>query len=95
MIKRKTPIKPKKTNRIIWKKYEENRFSSGEDGFIGKVKIFCIYWSLSGTSNTPYRLQCNLPGIKMHIGFYGSIEKGEEYAEKVLSHWLKITGIEI
>ena len=75
-------------------KWEKNikQYSSGEDGFLGKYKIFSIWWD---GGNPPegkhYALSCFLPGIKDHLGHFKNEVEAKLKADYVLQVWLDNT----
>lgn len=80
---------------IEWKK-DEGPYANGENGFLGKAVIFSIHWDAfkqKGSDLPDYRLGCKLPGIKPSLGNY-ELDAAKDKAERVLKHWLSITGLE-
>jgi|WetSurMetagenome_2_1015567.scaffolds.fasta_scaffold1430860_1 hypothetical protein len=74
---------------IRWEKYDK-QYSSGDAGFLGKWKIFTIFWMMMSKTekDNPYCLNCDLPGIKNNIGHFPDIDSAKEKATKVIDYWL-------
>jgi hypothetical protein len=79
---------------IIWKTKQE-KYSNGENGYVGPYKFFSIsYTSFRGPNdNKCWRLNCSLPGIKTDLGKFEKKEQGKSKADMVLDMWLKKTGL--
>jgi len=81
---------------IKWKK-NKNIYSNGVIGCLGKWRIFYLFWDGSTSKDDPkkYRLICELPGLKTQQKHFKFEIDGKEKADKILSHWLKHSGLNI
>lgn len=81
---------------LIWKK-ETGRFSSGESGFRGKIELFSYFYDASRSKSIaempPWKLKCNIPGIKADLGNFQDGESCKQKAEAVFEHWLKMMNL--
>lgn len=83
---------------ITWKRKIE-QFTDGEDGYLGKIKVFSAYHDGGcPPPGRPYCLICLLPGVgKKWDEHFSSLEGSNgsrEAAEKLLAAWLKDIGLQ-
>ncbi|MDD5010428.1 MAG: hypothetical protein PHC68_18760 [Syntrophorhabdaceae bacterium] len=73
--------------RINWKRTEH-----GWRGFLGKIHIFTIYWSMM--PGEQWKLGVDLPGFKNKPDKTGTEDEIKEEAEHMLQKWLELSGLE-
>lgn len=79
---------------VVWKE-DTRQYATGENGYLGKFKIFSYHWNSSRAKESDEKdwvLQCFLPGIKSNLGIYAE-EELKIKAKKVLEYWLSGTGL--
>lgn len=81
---------------IRWERQTE-KYSNGEDGFIGKYRFFSIGWDgmVSGEQEERYLLKVFLPGIKSNLGHFKTPDLAKEKAKYILEFWLHNTNLEV
>jgi hypothetical protein len=83
--------------RIEWQR-NQARFVTGELGYLGKYRVFSIWWDgVQGStfSEGPWVMSCKLPGIKELVGRSQSADNLKARAERVLAHWLMGAGLKL
>lgn len=74
---------------ITWSK-DTRQFHTGLIGGIGRVKIiFSVWWGTTKDTDGPWRLGCDLPGVKNSLGSFMTEEDAMARAEVVWSNWKK------
>ncbi len=84
----------KRDTMISWR-IKISKFENGRSGYLGKIKIFSIYWDSSQhLSDKNWLLICFLPSLGQFREHFSEIDGACAGAEKILLAWLKDTGLE-
>ena len=78
---------------IKWEK-DTSKYTNGEWGILGEIKIFYLGWSNDGSKpvDKDYYLQCKLPCLRECNDYY-NMDEGKQMAERLLKFWLKKAGL--
>lgn len=79
--------------KIEWKE-TPLRSGNGVHGYLGKYKIFEVFYDGVTKSVLPYTVTCDLPGLKPKFQGFESQEQGQKKAAQLLKFWLQNTGLE-
>ena len=72
--------------KIEWVKVNK-QYETGHTGYIGRVKIFWLHWSMfKGDKGEQYNLTCKLPGVKPKFDVHTE-DEGMKLAETIWEHW--------
>ncbi len=74
---------------IIWK-ISKAQYSSGEDAFLGSIKVGSIHWNgIDRDPNLRYVATCLLPGIKPQLGKLPTEQLAKNAVEMAINAWIE------
>lgn len=78
--------------RVKWSR-RTTKFSNGQDGMVGRIKVFGINWAVLRHADGPWLLQCDLPGLEKYVSHHLDVECAESKAEILLGKWMQAVGM--